>query len=455
MPRSSKSFVKRRAGRQIRPPTHNLAKGGTARTHEIELFQSVIYDLSAAMAKVPADAVDREIEAWLGKISLALDLDRSAIYERDAPGQQVRTSHTWLRPDFPPFPRRYDPEKVLKKTTAWVMAGNLLIFSHPSEIPFDLGDGRQFVERYGPKASAILPMWAGGGVIGAASFGRFRSPREWNPKVLEQLAFAVRIFGGAIERKQAEAAGRVTRTELALAQRRSMMGEMVASLAHELNQPLGAILSNLGGLARLVSQGNPDPALAARAVANAIEDTKRAGEVVRRVRAMFKGDATHKIALDIENLVDEVVTLIASEAALREINVGIECKASVARVVGDRVLLQQCILNLLMNAFDAVASLDRDRRTVTINVAPDEQNWIAISVRDAGAGIHPSVAGRLFEPFVTTKSNGMGLGLLVTRSIIEEHGGKVLSQPNPEGGTTFTLTLPTSEKKNRKGTRRS
>ncbi len=265
--------------------------------------------------------------------------------------------------------------------------------------------------------------------------------------MLEHLALVVRFFGGAIERKQAEAAARVAREELALAQRRSMMGELVASLTHELNQPLGAVLSNLGGLARLLSQGNPDPALASRAVNNAIEDAKRAGEIVRRVRAMFKGDGTKKASIDIVALASEVVRLIGSEIALRKIQVQIEASPSVPRVFGDRILLQQCILNLLMNAFDALAKVESDQRKVSIRIAPEKQGWIAISVHDTGDGIHPSVAGRLFEPFVTTKTNGMGLGLLVTRSIVEDHGGKIFAKPNDEGGTTFTFTLPAAERK--------
>lgn len=329
------------------------------------------------------------------------------------------------------------------------MAGNQLVFSSPGEIPLDLGDAKRFVDRYGPKASAVLPMWAGGSVIGAATFGRFRSPREWSPRLLEHLGLVVRLFGGAIERKQAEAAARAAREELALAQRRSMMGELGASLTHELNQPLGAVLSNLGGLARLLSQGNPDPALAARAVNNAIEDAKRAGEIVRRVRAMFKGDSTKKAAIDMVALVREVVGLIGSELALRKIKMQIEASPSVPTVFGDRILLQQCILNLLMNAVDAIANVQSDQREVTIEIAPEKQGWVAVSVHDAGPGIHPSIAGRLFEPFVTTKTNGMGLGLLVTRSIVEDHGGKILAEANDEGGATFTFTVPAAERKPR------
>ena len=424
----------------------SAARGDRA-APEIDRFQSLLGDLSAAMAQVLADAVDREIEAWLGKICLALDLDRSAIYERDAPGQPVRTSHIWLRTGLPPFPRKYDPERFFKRTADWVMAGNQFTFSQPNEIPFELGDLKPFVDRYGPKASAVIPMWAGDRVIGAASFGKFRSPKSWSPELLAHLGLAVRIFSGAIERKQAEAAARLARSELALAQRRSMMGELVASLAHELNQPLGAILSNLGGLARLLSKGNQKPALAVRAVKDAIEDAKRAGEIVRRVRAIFKGHEIHKEDLDVGALVSEVVRLMGSEAALREIQVEIEVSRSIAPVVGDRILLQQCVLNLLGNAFDSITDAMSNQRRVAIRIAPETPAWVAIIVSDTGAGIHPSVADRLFEPFVTTKNKGMGLGLLVTRSIVEDHGGKVWSTSNPEGGATFTFTLPVAEKR--------
>jgi len=406
------------------------------------------------MAFVPSDTVDSEIEVWHGKICGALNLDRSGIFERDAPGEPLRQSHTWLRSNIPPFPRNFAPEKFLKATVEWVMAGKQITFSRPSEIPIELADARKFARQYGPKASALIPMRAGGRVIGCASFGRFSS-REWRPELLEQLVRAVRIFGGAIERKQAEAAAHALRAELALAQRRSMMGELVASIAHELNRPLGAIMSNLGGLARLVSQRNLELEVASRAISNAMEDTKRAAEVVRRIRGMFSGDATQRAVVDVSELASEVSRLIRSEATVRQIVLETEFSPSVSPVIGDRILLQQCILNLLMNAFDAVVDVESDRRKVSIRIAPEKLGWISISVSDTGAGILPSVAGRLFEPFVTTKSNGMGLGLLVTRSIVEDHGGKIRSESNPGGGATFTFTLPAAERKRASTTRRS
>ena len=283
------------------------------------------------MTRASAHEVDREIELWLGRISQALGLDRSGVYERDSPSDPVRTTHTWKRANIPPLPRDFDPEKVLKTTTEWVLAGNQLVFSSPAGVPAELADAREFVARYGLKASAILPMWAGDQVIGAAGFDKFRAAREWPSKLLEQLSLAVRLFGSAIERKQSEIALQAARSELRIASRRNMMSELVASLVHEINQPLGAVLSNLGGVTRLLAQKNPEPIMALAAVGNAIEDTKRTAEIVRRVRFLFKGHADKKIPIRIGELVNEVVKLIASEAALRKIAIQVKIEPDIKK----------------------------------------------------------------------------------------------------------------------------
>lgn len=435
-------------------PTRDRASRGIAPRREIDRFESLVGELSAAMTRASAHEVDRQIEVWLGKISQALGLDRSGIYERDSPSDPVRTTHTWKRPNIPPLPRDFDPQKFLKTTTDWVLAGNQLVFSSPIGIPAELADARQFVARYGLKASAVIPMWAGNQIIGAAGFDKFRAAREWPSKLLDQLTLAVRLFGSAIERKQSEIALHAAHTELRIASRRNMMSELVASLVHEINQPLGAILSNLGGVTRLLSRKNPEPVIALAAVSDAIEDTKRTAEIIRRVRFLFKGDAERKIAINMGELVTEVMKLIASEAALRKILMRVEISPSVRRILGDRVQLQQCVLNLLINAFDAVREAGSDRGEVAITVAPEKIGWVRISVSDNGAGIAPSVAPRLFKPFVTTKSEGMGLGLLLTRSIVEQHGGRIWAAPNPDRGTTFAFTLPLAQRKQSSASKR-
>jgi signal transduction histidine kinase len=437
----------------IEPKRRGAARAGRER-RETKNVESLVDELSAAMALAPADAVDGEVDTWLGKICQALDLDRSAVYERDPQDQRVRATHIWLRPGFPPFPRNYDPEKLFWKSTQLVMAGQTLTFARPSDIPAENRDARRFAERYGPKASAAIPMWAGGKIIGAVTFGKFRSPREWSPELLARLGLAVRLLGSAIERKQYEKALRSARSELRTASRRSTVGELTASIAREINRPLGAILSNLGGLARLLSQGNPQPAVAAAAVANAIEDTKRAGEIVRRFRGLFKGDESRKTAIDLRLLVKEVGELAGGEAAAREVTLRIDGPSQLPSVAADRLQIQQCVLNLLMNALDATAQNKSGPREVTIGFAQENSGWVEVSVSDTGPGIDPSIAKKIFEPFVTTKNKGMGLGLLVTRSIVEDHGGRVWFTANPNGGTTFTFTLPVAGATRARGSRR-
>jgi signal transduction histidine kinase len=442
-------FGERSGGKAVYAP--RIPVGRTDRfAAEARRFELLIDQLSAAMAHARADAVDDEIEAWLGKICIALDLDRSGLHQHFPHENRFRLYKTWLRPGYPPFPPTDDPIWSTEKIDAWILAGNPIVFSHPSEIPVKFPDLRRFVSQYGPKASVLLPMWGGDQIIGGATFGRFRSPKKWNPDLLRRLDFAVRLFGSAIERKQAEAAARLAQEELALTQRRSIMAELIGSLAHELNQPLGAIMSNLGGLARLVSKGRLDTAVAVRAINNAMEDTRRASEIMRRVRSMFKGNVTEKVALDLGDLVNDVVRLLAKEAIKHNVIVNVDAQRSVPKILGDHILLQQCVLNLLMNAFEAIAKSAKDHKSVTIAVARESSGSIAIRVTDNGPGIDESVAGRLFEPFVTTKGNGMGLGLLVTRSIVEQHGGEISFDSNPDGGAIFTFTIPIAEVNPRK-----
>jgi signal transduction histidine kinase len=418
-----------------------------SQSREVERFESLVVELSAAMARVPADSVDQEIDLWLGKICQSLDLDRCAVYERQGPNDPVLTTHTWVRKGFPPLPRGYRPETHWHRRAKFVMEGNVSAFSSPDEIPNDEPDAKRFVKRYGPKASASVPMWAGDKVIGAASFGKFRAPRKWTSELLANLSLAVRLFGNAIERKQSEETARLLRSELRVSTRRNLMSELVASLSHEVNQPLGAILSNLGGVSRLLAEGNPKPTLALEAVSNALKDTQRTAEIVQRIRSMFKRHVQRRSAISIGVLVEGVLKLISGEARVRRVSVQSHVAPSIHLVIGDDIELQQCLLNLVMNSMDAIADAKADRREVFIKVVPERTGWVALSVSDSGAGIAANVADRLFEPFVTTKHEGMGLGLLVTRSIIESHGGKIWTSPNPEGGATFTFTLPVAERK--------
>jgi signal transduction histidine kinase len=431
-----------------------IARIGSARL-QIERFASLVDELSAAMAGASVDEIDKEIKEWLRKIVLALEVDRGTFWERAASDGGFVGTYWWARPGVPGLPRKMLSVKISPWATGEVLAGKTVVYSNPEELPKEEVKLRQFLKTHGPKAQVMLPLQIGGIVLGALTFGKFRAPRYWSPSEMQRLRIVGQIIASALERKRAVLQSRKLQGELAVASRRSTMGELTASIAHELNQPLTAVLSSLGGLARLLSQRNLKPSLTSAAVRNAIEDTKRAGEIVRRLRSMFRGDETHKVAINISPLAKEIVNLVGSEAASREIILRIDDSPTLPRVIGDRLQIQQCLLNLLMNALDATAQTESGPREVTIRIAPEKIGWIGVSVCDTGPGVDPSVANRMFESFVTTKTKGMGLGLLVTRSIVEGHGGRIWFTPNSGGGSTFTFTLPIAQEQQARASRRA
>jgi signal transduction histidine kinase len=157
---------------------------------------------------------------------------------------------------------------------------------------------------------------------------------------------------------------------------------------------------------------------------------------------MFRSEVAHKVSIDVPSLLKEVVELVRNEAVARGVAIRIEDSTSPSRVQADRIQIQQCVMNLLMNALDATSETVSGPREITIRVAPENVEWLAVSVSDTGDGIDPAVKTQVFEPFTTTKARGMGLGLLVTRSIVEGHGGRVWFTANQDRGTTFAFTLP-------------
>ncbi|MBV8773705.1 MAG: GAF domain-containing sensor histidine kinase [Deltaproteobacteria bacterium] len=421
----------------LRSPARRIRREG-----DNERFESLVDELSAAIARAQVDEIDKTIDEWLSKIVLALDVDRGTIWERGAPYEGFIATHWWARPGIPGLPARMLSQQIGPWATSQALAGKTYTFSSPEELPKQAVRERRFLKEHGPRAQAMVPLQIGGTVLGGLTFGKFRAPRHWSQHELQRLRIVGQIIAGSMERKQNALRSRKLRDEIAVASRRSTLGELAASIAHELNQPLAAILSNLGGLARLLSQQHQQPTGASIAVRNAIQDTKRAAEIVRRLRNMFKTGETHRTANDVRSLVQEVVALVNNEAAFRGIRLHFEESPSTLHATVDRVQVQQCVMNLIINALEAIAQITSGPREVTITTASETGGWIRVSVSDTGVGIDPTIGAQIFEPFVTSKSKGMGLGLLVTRSIVESHGGRIWFVPNPDRGTTFSFTLP-------------
>jgi signal transduction histidine kinase len=244
------------------------------------------------------------------------------------------------------------------------------------------------------------------------------------------------------ERKRAAEALDKAQAELAHVTRVMTMGELVASIAHEVNQPLGAIVTNGQACLRLLSREPPNVDKSREVIERMVGDGMRASEVIKRIRALLKKTAPEKALLNINETIQEVVVMANSEAHRSKVTLLTELAAGLPPVVGDRVQLQQVILNLILNGRDAMSGVEGQPGELLISSRKTRPDEVLVAVRDCGAGLDPQDAERIFDPFFTTKSEGMGLGLSISRTIIEAHGGRLWATPNDGKGATIQFILP-------------
>jgi PAS domain S-box-containing protein len=245
----------------------------------------------------------------------------------------------------------------------------------------------------------------------------------------------------SVRAELAEAALREAQAELAHVTRITMLGELTASIAHEVNQPLAAVVANAEAGLRWLDRDPPDVAGARRSAEWVIEDANRASEVVRRVRALAKAD-TEKVPLDVNDVVREVTVLVKRELVSHRVSLRMALAAGPLNILGDRIQLQQVIINLVMNGIEAMQQVADRPRELVIRSGQDDSRRAFLSVTDFGVGISAEDTERLFRAFFTTKSSGLGMGLSICRSIVEAHGGRLWAYRNEGPGTTFQFTLP-------------
>jgi PAS domain S-box-containing protein len=240
--------------------------------------------------------------------------------------------------------------------------------------------------------------------------------------------------------KNVEEALRRTETQLARAAQTATVGELAASIAHEVNQPLAAVVANAHACLRWLSAKPPNLVMAQQAAERIVRDGKDAGDIVRRVRALFKRAALEMNPVDITEIIDEVLHLLGRESSKRQVAVTRELSVNLPPVFADRVQIQQLLFNLFVNALDAMESV-RDRpKVLRIASRLEGPDGVVVEVRDTGVGLTDS--DRAFEPFFSTKANGMGMGLTICRSIVEAHHGTLWVAPSDDPGTTFCFKLP-------------
>jgi len=338
--------------------------------------------------------------------------------------------------------------------TEWSSDSKVILGLSASEPPMTLEQFNQIVHS---DDRAVVTRFVTGAIERRAPFEvEFRIMRpdgtvRWvlskGKPVLDEMGVPVRIIGvkaDVTDRKQAEFEAQSHRRELAHLGRVALVGELSGALAHELNQPLAAILANARAGQRFLSHDPPDLNQLHEILGAIVDDDRRAANVIGRLRTLLKKDEAPRELLDVNHIIHEVVGIAHGDLIAREISVTSVLSPGLPQVTGDRVQLQQVVLNLVLNACDAMQASPAGMRRLALATATENGDDVRITVSDTGPGVHHDHVERIFEPFVTSKVQGLGLGLAICRSIVSAHEGRLWVENNSEHGATFHLVLPVS-----------
>jgi C4-dicarboxylate-specific signal transduction histidine kinase len=271
---------------------------------------------------------------------------------------------------------------------------------------------------------------------------------ELESKVQERTAELAKsnddLRGQILERQRAEEALQKAQAELAHVSRLMTLGELTASISHEVNQPIAAVVTNGQVCLRLLALETPRPDDVRTTVERMVRDAHRASEVIQRIRALAKRTEPQMVSLDINDVIREAILLVQREVLSHGVSLQTELASALPPVLGDRIQLQQVVINLLINGVEAMAPIMDRPRQMLIRSRQHEAGQVHVAVQDSGIGIDSETAERLFSAFFTTKPSGMGMGLSISRSIIRAHGGRLWVSPNPDHGAAFQFTVPTN-----------
>jgi signal transduction histidine kinase len=405
-------------------------------------FETLLSEQSAAFSRVgPAD-VDRQIERALRQIVDFLQVDRGSLAEFASDSQTARVTHEWVTEGAEPA-----PSALALGELPWVVArlgaGEVVRFSQLADLPEDDASvDRRTYARLGITSQIEVPLMVEGTVVGALAFTALGTGRVWRDEILQRLRLLGEVFANVLSRRRSETEALRLRQELAHVGRISTLGELTASLAHELNQPLTAILSNTEAAQRILESDPTRLGEVREILQDIIDADRRASEVIHRIRGLLKRDHLEFTALDLNEVVGEVAQLVRADAAVRGVSIHLEVAAGLPMVRGDRVHIQQVLLNLILNGLDAMRASTTSDRVLVLRTVRDGPGTVRLAVRDSGVGIDQADLDHVFDAFYTTKPNGIGMGLAIARSIVQAHGGRLEAENNPDAGATFSFTLP-------------
>ncbi|MDB6175616.1 MAG: Multi-sensor signal transduction histidine kinase [Chthoniobacteraceae bacterium] len=405
-------------------------------------LQQLLAELSARFVGLPPEQVDAAIEDTQRLIVKGFALDRSTLWQET--DQQLVLTHYWQESGWPEVPGPIAAAQFFPWLSARLQRGEFFSFSSVSELPPEAGRDAESFRLFGMKSHICIPLFASGRVFGVLSFAAMRTERRWREDEIAELKLVAQIFATVLGRKRAEEHAEQLRAELAHSSRVATLGELVAALAHELNQPLAGILSNAQAARRFLAEGTVDPEELRATFDDIIRDDKRAGAVIHNLRAMLTKRPVVRETCSLNELVCEVLELLHAELLGEHVEVRTTLASDLPRVAAARVELQQVLVNFLLNAEQAMKETPHAQRRIDIETESRSGN-VRISVRDHGCGIPPERLAEVFAPFYTTKAHGLGMGLCICRRIVENHGGRIETCNHAEGGAIFSILLPATE----------
>jgi C4-dicarboxylate-specific signal transduction histidine kinase len=395
-------------------------------------FEQLRSSLSVTLGHVSAADFDREVQRGLRGVVDFLGVDRGSLIEFSRDGGTARSwaIEEWM--DVEEFPWM----------TARLQRGDVVSFSQFEELPDEAAVDRQSYLTHRVKPQVAVPLLAGGTVVGGLVFSAVGAERARSDELIQQLQLLGEVCAHALSRKQGELEAQRLRQELTHIGRVSALGELTASLAHEVTQPLTAIFSNAQAGQRLLATDVVNLEEVREILNDILADDKRAADVIRRLRVLLQKGDLEFVSLDLNKVVGEVTWLVRNDAVLRNVAMSLELAPGLPRVHGDRVQLQQVVLNLVLNGFEAMREPGAGERTLVIRTAREGTAVVRVEVQDSGVGVDEKDADRIFQPLYTTKAEGLGMGLAIARTIVAAHGGRLEAANNLLGGATFHFTLP-------------
>ena len=408
-------------------------------------FEALLSELSAVFSGLPALEIDSEITRGLRRIVDFLEVDRGSLVTFSEDRLSARTTHSWAADGVRPAPSAIALDQI-PWTAARLLGGVAVRFSRLEELPAgEAATDRGTYLALGIKSRVEIPLVVGKTVVGALALSTLAAERTWRDDLVQRLRLFGEMFANSLSRKQSELEAQGLRNDLAHAGRVATIGELTASLAHELNQPLTAILSNAQAGQRVLAIAPVDLKEIGEILSDIVMDDKRAADVIRRLHSLLVKSDPQMKAVDLNEALEEVARLVSGDAVVRGVSIRLDLAEELPSVLGDRVQLQQVALNLVLNGMDAMRESNAPDRGLVLRTARDGAKALRVEVRDSGPGINEGDMPKIFQMFYTTKADGMGIGLAIARSIVELHGGRLEAHNNPDGGATFSFTLPITD----------